>query len=89
MLTKDNELLAALERDPRTAPLDQRARAIADYALKLTLTPAEVNEQDIASLREEGFSDLAIHDAAAITAYFNFVNRIASGLGVDLEKEHK
>ncbi len=89
MLTKDDELLAALERDPGTAPLDRRQRALVDYALKLPLTPAEVNEQDIASLREAGFSDLAIHDAAAITAYFNFVNRVASGLGVDFEQQQK
>ncbi len=85
MLTKDDEQLAALERDPATAPLDRRQRALLDYALKLTATPSEVNEHDMASLREAGFSDLAIHDAATIMAYFNFVNRMASGLGVDLE----
>jgi uncharacterized peroxidase-related enzyme len=89
MLTKDDDLLAALERDPRTAPLEQRQRALVDYAVKLTATPSEVNEQGISSLREAGFSDPAIHDAAAITAYFNFVNRMASGLGVDLETERK
>ena len=58
-----------------------------DYALKLTTTPSEVYEQDVASLREAGFSDRAIHDVAAITGYFNFVNRMASGLGVELEQE--
>lgn len=57
------------------------------YALKLTATPSEVNAQDVALLREAGFSDRDIHDAAAITAYFNFVNRLASGLGVELEQE--
>ncbi len=89
MLTKDDELLAALERDPGTAPLDRRQRALVDYALKLTATPGEVNEQDIASLRAAGFPDVAIHDAAAIAAYFNFVNRVASGLGVDFEQQQK
>lgn len=89
MFTKDDELLTALKRDPRTAPLEQRRRALVNYALKLTVHPREVDEQDIASLREAGFSDRAIHDAAAITAYFNFVNRLASGLGVDLEQEQK
>ena len=43
----------------------------------------------MAPLKGAGFSDPAIHDAAAITAYFNFVNRLASGLGVDLEQERK
>ncbi len=58
-----------------------------DYAIKLTIQPGQVSEEDVASLRETGFSDRAIHDAAAITAYFNFVNRMASGLGVELEQE--
>ena len=87
MLTKNDEVLVALEHDPATAPLDRRQRTLIDYALKLTLAPADVNAQDIASLRVAGFPDLAIHDAAAITAYLNFVNRLASGLGVDLEPE--
>jgi len=84
-LTKDDVLLAALERDPRTASLNQRQRTLVDYALKLTLTPQDVREEDLAPLREAGLSDGAIHDAAAITAYFNFVNRMALGLGVELE----
>lgn len=88
MLIKDDELLAALECDPAAAPLDRRQRALVDYALKLTLKPEEVSEQDLAPLREVGLADNAIHDAAAITAYFNFVNRLALGLGVDLENEH-
>jgi len=86
LLTKDDELLAALEHDPRTAPLEPRPRALANYALKLTLHPQEVTENDLAPLREAGLADTAIHDAAAITAYFNFVNRLASGLGVELEE---
>ncbi len=58
-----------------------------DYAIKLTINPGEVSEQDLGPLRDTGLSDTAIHYAAAITAYFNFVNRLALGLGVDLEEE--
>lgn len=58
-----------------------------DYAIKLTMQPAEVSAHDLGPLRDIGLSDSAIHDAAAITAYFNFVNRVASGLGVELEKD--
>jgi uncharacterized peroxidase-related enzyme len=86
LLTKDKRLLAALEHDPRSAPLNQRQRTLIDYALKLTLAPIDVCEEDLVPLRQAGLSDTAIHDAAAITAYFNFVNRLASGLGVDLGK---
>ncbi len=86
-LIKDDELLAALEREPFTAPLNKRQRALVIYALKLTQSPHLITEDDINFLRGAGFSDAAIHDAAEVTAYFNFVNRTASGLGVRLEAE--
>jgi hypothetical protein len=37
------------------------------------------------SMPSSGLDDRAIHDLCAIVAYFNFVNRIADGLGVELE----
>lgn len=40
---------------------------------------------DVEALRQHGFDDRAIHDLCAVVAYFAFVNRIADGLGVDLE----
>jgi alkylhydroperoxidase family enzyme len=43
--------------------------------------------QDVEKLRALGWSDLEIHDAAQVVSYFNYVNRIADGLGVDLEPE--
>jgi hypothetical protein len=46
-----------------------------------------VTPADLEPLREVGLSDLAIHDVAAVTAYFAYINRIADGLGVDLEPE--
>ena len=56
-----------------------------DYAIKLTRTPGEMSAVDVDSLRERGFDDRAIHDICAIISYFAFVNRIADGLGVELE----
>ena len=40
---------------------------------------------DIAALRESGLGDAVIHDVACVVAYFNFVNRIADRLGVQLD----
>ncbi len=57
------------------------------YAAKLTRTPAEITEGDVTALRDVGFLDRAIHDICAIVAYFAFVNRIADGLGVELEDQ--
>lgn len=53
--------------------------------MKLTVAPASVTDADIRRLREAEFDDRAIHDICAITGYFAFVNRIADGLGVELE----
>jgi len=78
-------LVEAIRKDYRQAPLDAGTRALLDYAVKLTRTPAAVAEQDVQFLREAGWSDAAIHDAAQVTGYFNYINRIADGLGVDLE----
>lgn len=60
-------------------------KAMLDYAIKLTNTPQDMTRNDVLTLRNEGFEDRAIHDICAITGYFAFVNRIADGLGVELE----
>lgn len=56
-----------------------------DYVYKLTLQPWQMQEADVASLRQAGFSDTAILDINQITGYYAFVNRLADGLGVELE----
>ena len=71
--------------DHTQAELSGADRAILDYAVKLTDTPREMNAADVEKLRAARLNDRAIHDVCAITAYFNFVNRMADGLGVELE----
>ncbi len=56
-----------------------------DYVQKLTLSPEDMREADVEALRVQGFDDRAIHDICTIAAYFAFVNRMADGLGVELE----
>ncbi len=80
-------MVAAIETDYRTADLDAPTRGLLDYAVKLTEAPASMTEGDVERLRSLGFSDRAIHDAAQVTAYFNYINRLADGLGVDLETD--
>ncbi len=75
----------AVIRDVRSAPLSARERAIADYATKLALYPSDMAEADVARLREVGLSDGEILDVCQVAAYFSFVNRMAQGLGVELE----
>ena len=68
------------------ASLEPPDRALCEYAEKLTRTPAQVTEADVQALRATGFDDRAILDACNVVAYFNFVTRIAHGLGVDVEE---
>ena len=56
-----------------------------NYAAKLTERPVDIFAKDIEQLRDVGFKDRAILDINQIVAYFAYVNRIADGLGVDLE----
>jgi uncharacterized peroxidase-related enzyme len=80
-----DELLSALEADYTNAPVGTSDRVMLAYSAKLTRTPCQIDASDIAALRSAGFDDRGIHDICAIVAYFAFVNRIADGLGVELE----
>jgi len=84
-LLKDDEKTAAIENDYRAAPLGHRERAICDYAVKLTHEPHTMEEADVAALRAAGLADGEILDACQVTAYYAYVNRMADGLGVELE----
>lgn len=64
----------------RVADLSDRHRAMLDFAVKLTETPAEIVEADRAALREAGFSDSAIYDIADTAAFFNMSNRLAAAV---------
>jgi uncharacterized peroxidase-related enzyme len=83
----DHTLVQAVMDDYRVAELDAPTRLLLDYAVKLTRQPAAISEVDVQQLRHAGLSDRAIHDAAQVTAYFNYINRVADGLGVDLEPD--
>ena len=62
----------------RAARLDKRQRAMLDFAVKLTVEPWEVEEEDRARLRRAGFTDRDIWDIASVAAFYNMTNRLAS-----------
>ena len=84
-LVKQDALVEQLKTDYTTAELDPADRAMLDYAARLTRTPWKMDAEDVENLRRVGFTDRAILDIVQITAYFAYVNRIADGLGVQLE----
>ena len=77
--------MAAIEADWRTAALSPKRVAMLRYAVKLTLTPAEMNKADTEALRAAGFSDRDILDIVEVVGYYAYANRIADGLGVEPE----
>ena len=62
-------------------------RALCDFAVRLTERPAAVTRDDVDALRQHGFDDAAIHDAIQVIAYFNYINRVAEGVGIEDEPE--
>lgn len=79
---KDEAVLDAVCADFRGAELGDADRLLATYADKLTREPSSVTPQDLDALRAAGFIDADLLLCNLIAAYFNFVNRIALGLGV-------
>jgi uncharacterized peroxidase-related enzyme len=78
-------LAERIEADFTTAGLDDRRLAMLRYVDKLTRTPGEMEAEDLRPLQGAGFSDVDILHIAEVTSYYAYVNRIADGLGVDLE----
>jgi uncharacterized peroxidase-related enzyme len=88
-VVKDVELVNALGRDWRTATLSPQDLVLCEFAESLTLRPEHSSDRAVMELRRAGFSERAILDTCQVVAYFNFVNRIALGLGVELESYWK
>ena len=82
-------MVAKLTTDWRSADLSDADRLMLDYAEKLTLKPWDMNESDVIALRDLGFGDSAILDINQVTGYYAFANRLADGLGIELEAIHK
>lgn len=79
------EIPRALARDLSSADLSDMDRAMVDYAVKLTRNPHSIGKEDVEGLRGHGFDDTAILDICQVASYYNYVNRLADGLGVELE----
>ncbi|MCP4228924.1 MAG: peroxidase-related enzyme [bacterium] len=84
---KDRQKVERFAANPGTFELPTQSRAAVDYAIKLTESPNGVNQEDVRELREAGFDDEDILNINLITSYFNFVNRIVMGLGVEFSPE--
>jgi uncharacterized peroxidase-related enzyme len=84
-VTLDEALVEALKRDYRTAPIDDKDRVMLDYVAQVTRDATRIGPADHERLRTAGFDDRAILQITLITAWFNYINRVADALGVGRE----
>jgi uncharacterized peroxidase-related enzyme len=82
VVSLDQELVAALRRDYTQANLNDADRSMLDYAVKLTEHAYKVTPADLDRLRALGFTDQGILQINLIASWFNYINRVADGLGV-------
>ncbi len=75
--------------DYRRLELNPADRAMLDYVSKLTLEPWSMQKEDVDALKSVGFDDNAVLDICQVASYYAFVNRLADGLGVELEAIHQ
>ncbi|MBI5857562.1 MAG: peroxidase-related enzyme [Sphingobacteriales bacterium] len=83
---KDEERIEQLKADFKKAKLSFREEALCAFAIHLTQNPQEHESSDhTIILKTAGINDEGVLDAALVTSYFNFVNRMVLSLGVQLE----
>ena len=84
-LLKDDVLLAEIDVDWTTSAASDKRKAMLAYAVKLTADPGHMVRSDVEALRAAGFTDRDVLDIAEVVGYYAYVNRIADGLGVEVE----
>lgn len=81
----DPALASHVMHDYRKARLDPQTRGMLDFAVKLTREPASMQKADVEALRSLGLDDGQILSVVLITCVFNFMTRLADGLGVEVD----
>ena len=80
-LTEDPVLSELIGQDYRRAGLDEKTRAMLDYAIKITRTPVDCEEADIEKLQALGFSLDDVYDIITTASIYNYNNRVAEAAG--------
>ena len=81
-MTLDDDLIAALRVDYKTAPISEAERVMCDYVVQLTKDATKIHPGYHENLRTVGFDDTAILQITLIASWFNYINRVADALGV-------
>jgi len=83
----DESLKEQLLADFSKADISDLDKLILQYAEKITTAADKITQDYINQLKNSGLTEHAIHDIVQVVSYFNYVNRLADGLGVELEQQ--
>jgi uncharacterized peroxidase-related enzyme len=78
----EEELVAAIREDYRTAPITDAEKVMIEYVVQLTKDAVKITPEYHERLRAAGFNDQAILQITLIASWFNYINRVADALGV-------
>jgi uncharacterized peroxidase-related enzyme len=81
------DLMPKLLDDVDTAPIDEAMKPVLKYVRKLTLTPSRMIQADADAVFAAGWDEAALHVAVAVCCYFNFMNRLVLGHGIELDDD--
>ena len=84
-VTLDSDLIEALRRDYKIAPITEAERVMCDYVVQLTKDATKIHPGYHENLRAAGYDDTAILQITLIASWFNYINRVADALGVGRE----
>jgi uncharacterized peroxidase-related enzyme len=79
----DANAVANMLSDGRYEDVGLKMRPVLTFVRKLTLSPGKITVADVDAIFAAGWDDRALHDAVAICALFNLMNRLVNGLGVE------
>lgn len=82
----NEDLVARLAENWRTAGLSEPVLAVLGFAEKLTRQPGHMSQDDVRELRRHGYNDEEILDIAQVTALFNYATRVSNALGIPPEE---
>lgn len=80
-------ILSALD-DIDSSPIDEKMKPVLRYARKLTQQPNGLTQEDADAIFAVGWSEEALYHTVAVTALFNFMNRLVEGMGIELDPSY-
>ena len=84
--TDNQKLVDEVADNWRESSLSEKQKAICFLAEKLTLSPGKIDVNDINEVKKFGYTDKEISEIVQIISFFNYINRVADGLGLEPEE---